>query len=133
LKIESIKTNTNPIVHVLTFFLSWRAGTIRTSQVLDRETSSHFWLTVYAQDQGPVPLFGRLEVIIFVDDVNDNVPQALEPAYYASVEEDSRLTQSIVQIQATDGDRNPEQAITFSITGGNPQGFFTIDPLTGQC
>lgn len=106
-------------------------GTIRTSQVLDSETSSHFWLTVYAQDQGPVPQIGRVEVLVFVDDVNDNVPQALEPAYYASVTEDSRLVQNVVKIQATDGDRNPDQVLRFDITGGNPQAFFDIDPITG--
>ena len=107
-------------------------GTIRTRQVFDRETSSHFWLTVYAQDSGLVPQFGRLEVLVLVEDVNDNVPQSVEPAYYASVQEGSRHVQNVVKVQATDGDRNPQQVLRYDITGGNPQNFFQIDPVNGK-
>lgn len=108
------------------------AGAIRTSQVLDRETSSHFWLTVYAQDRGLVPQFAHVEVLIRVDDVNDNVPLSVEPAYYASVVENSRLIQQVVKVTATDGDRSPQQALHFAITGGNPQNFFEIDSVRGE-
>ena len=101
--------------------------------MFDRETSSHFWLTVYAQDSGLVPQFGRLEVLVLVQDVNDNVPQSVEPAYYASVQEDSRHVQNVVKVQATDGDRNPQQVLRYDITGGNPQNFFQIDPVNGEC
>ena len=55
------------------------AGTIRTRQVLDRETSPHHWLSVIAQDDGLVPFNTRLEVLVTVTDVNDNVPQVRGP------------------------------------------------------
>ncbi|XP_005091891.2 protocadherin Fat 1, partial [Aplysia californica] len=109
-------------------------GTIRTSQVLDTETTAHYWLTVYAQDRALVPRTARLEVLIEVEDVNDNIPQSLEPAYYASVEENSRVVKRVVQVKATDGDYTGTQAsqpLKFSITSGNPQNFFHIDPDTG--
>lgn len=54
--------------------------------MLDRETASYYWLTVVAQDRALVPQFARLEVMVDVLDVNDNIPQSTEPAYYASVE-----------------------------------------------
>uniref|UniRef100_A0A2C9M9H4 Uncharacterized protein n=1 Tax=Biomphalaria glabrata TaxID=6526 RepID=A0A2C9M9H4_BIOGL len=105
-------------------------GTIRTSQVLDRETTPHFWLTILAQDRAMVPKFARLEVLIEVLDVNDNIPQSVEPAYYASVEENSSVKQKVVQIQTTDGDDH-SLGPTFTITSGNSQNLFEIDPLTG--
>ena len=53
------------------FFL----GNIYTSEVLDRETSKRYWLTVFAQDRGAVPLHSHLHVYIEVQDENDNTPQ----------------------------------------------------------
>ncbi|CAL1526834.1 unnamed protein product [Lymnaea stagnalis] len=105
-------------------------GTIRTSQVLDRETTPHYWLTVLVQDRALVPKFARIEVLIEVADVNDNIPQSVEPAYYASVQENGKQKQNVVQIKATDGD-DESQTPTFAITSGNPQNFFEIDPNTG--
>ncbi|ESO94055.1 hypothetical protein LOTGIDRAFT_104487 [Lottia gigantea] len=105
-------------------------GTIRTTQVLDRETASHYWLAVYAQDRSLVPRSSRLEVLITVLDVNDNVPHSLQPGYYTSVSE-RESNQDIVTIQAMDDDQNPNQQLHFKITGGNPQSFFKINPQSG--
>ncbi|XP_059170799.1 protocadherin Fat 1-like isoform X3 [Physella acuta] len=107
-------------------------GTIRTSQVLDRETTSHYWLTVVAQDRALVPKFARVEVLIEVEDANDNIPQSVEPVYYAAVEENKKEQKNFIQIQATDGDYDGAQSLTYAITGGNQQNFFVIDPRTGQ-
>jgi protocadherin Fat 1/2/3 len=38
------------------------SGNIRTMAVLDLESKRHYWLTVFAQDHGVVPLHARLEV-----------------------------------------------------------------------
>lgn len=99
---------------------------------MDRETASHYWLTVYAQDRGVVPLHSRLDVFIEVEDLNDNIPQTIEPAYYASVVENSKAGVTVVKIEAEDRDQNPLQRLQFDITGGNPQGFFRIDPVSGK-
>lgn len=40
------------------------AGQIKTLAVLDVESKPFYWLTVYAQDHGVVPLHSRLEVSI---------------------------------------------------------------------
>lgn len=37
-------------------------GQIKTNAVLDVESKQHYWLTVYAQDHGVVPMHSRLEV-----------------------------------------------------------------------
>ncbi|KAK6173109.1 hypothetical protein SNE40_016628 [Patella caerulea] len=105
-------------------------GAIRTTQVLDRETTSHYWLAVYAQDRSLVPQSSRLEVLINVVDVNDNVPMSVEPGYYTSVAE-GETNRNIVTIQAIDYDYNPNERLYFKITGGNPQNFFQIHETDG--
>lgn len=49
------------LVHVVNDRISV-TGTIKTSAVLDVETKDHFWLTVFAQDHGVVPLYSSVEV-----------------------------------------------------------------------
>lgn len=44
------------------FFYCFLSGIIKTKAVLDIETKSHYWLTVFAQDHGVVPLFSSVEV-----------------------------------------------------------------------
>ncbi|XP_070553228.1 protocadherin Fat 1-like isoform X2 [Ptychodera flava] len=107
-------------------------GTIRTAEVLDRESQERYWLTVYAQDRGAVPLYSYIDVLIEVLDVNDNAPQTTEPVYYPSVMEDSPAGTTVVTIKASDPDTSSNQRLTFRISGGNPQGFFQIDEDTGE-
>lgn len=110
------------------FFIT---GTITTIQVLDRETATHYWLTVYAQDHGLVPLHSRLEVYIEVKDTNDHIPMTYDPVYYAAVPENENID-FITQIQAFDLDLNLNQSLRYSITRYNENNFFKIDPVTGK-
>lgn len=105
---------------------------IRTQELLDHETTPHYWLTVYATDQGVVPLSSFVEVYVQVQDVNDNAPQTLEPIYFPSVLENSPKNVSVIQVQAWDPDTSSQNKLTYKITSGNPQGFFDIDPKTGE-
>ena len=106
-------------------------GTIFTKDVLDRETQAFYWLTVYAQDSGVVPLSSFTEVFIEVDDVNDNVPQTADPVYYPTVLEGSPEGTSVLRLEAFDQDSTANGALTYEITSGNPQGFFAINRTTG--
>lgn len=113
--------------------LSPPLGVIETSDRLDRESTSHYWLTIYASDQGVVPLSSFVEVYIEVEDVNDNAPQTSEPVYYPEIMENSPKDVSVVQIEAFDPDSSSDDKLTYKITSGNPQGFFSISPKTGMC
>ncbi|MGH0176874.1 UNVERIFIED_CONTAM: hypothetical protein FKN15_016909 [Acipenser sinensis] len=106
-------------------------GIIRTEELLDHETTPHYWLTVYASDQGVVPLFSFIEVYIEVQDVNDNAPQTSEPVYYPEVMENSPKDTPVIQIEAYDPDSRSSDKLTYKITSGNPQGFFNVNPKTG--
>ncbi|XP_046394541.1 fat-like cadherin-related tumor suppressor homolog isoform X2 [Ischnura elegans] len=115
-------------------------GTIRTLAVLDRESRRHFWITVYAKDHGTVPLHARLEVFISVLNENDNTPLTDEPVYFPHIPEGSPSGLVIVQLQATDADI-PDVVVSsdggyfpklsYRITAGNPESFFSIDSETG--
>ena len=108
------------------------SGNIRTTEVLDRETQSYYWLTIFAQDRGTIPLSSMVEVLIEVEDINDNVPQTIEPVYYSGVMENSPEGTSVVKLQAIDLDDSRNNRLTYEINSGNPQGFFQIDHATGQ-
>ncbi|XP_061441071.1 protocadherin Fat 1 isoform X1 [Rhineura floridana] len=113
------------------FKIDEEKGTITTVDLLDRETTSHYWLTVYATDHGVVPLSSFIELYIEVGDVNDNAPQTTHPVYYPEVMENSPKDTSVIQIEAFDADSSSNDKLTYKITSGNPQGFFFINPKTG--
>ncbi|XP_051506018.1 protocadherin Fat 1-like [Myxocyprinus asiaticus] len=113
------------------FTIDEESGIIRTQEILDRETTSHYWLTIYATDQAIVPFSSIVEVYIEVQDVNDNVPLTTEPVYYPSVFENSPKDVSVTQIQAFDLDSKSSVNLSYKITSGNPQGFFAINSQTG--
>ncbi|XP_017683478.1 PREDICTED: protocadherin Fat 2 [Lepidothrix coronata] len=113
------------------FHIEKDTGTIRTIGSLDREGTSHYWLTVLALDLGTIPLSSVTEIYIEVTDTNDNPPQMSRPVFYASVMENSPPNTSVLQLDAFDPDSSSEGKLTFHILTGNPQGFFAINLITG--
>nr|XP_022919754.1 fat-like cadherin-related tumor suppressor homolog isoform X3 [Onthophagus taurus] len=105
-------------------------GTIKTATVLDVETKSHYWITVFAQDHGVVPLFSSVEIYIAVENENDNIPLSKEAVYYATVPEESPPGRPVIQVEATDNDVNDTE-IEYKIITGNVGGFFQINTSTG--
>ena len=108
------------------------SGNIVTSLVLDREFKMQYWLTVYAQDHGAIPLFSKLEVFIEVLNMNDNVPLTLFPVYFPSIMENSKPSTPIVTLEAFDGDLDTHQQLVYEIISGDPQSLFSINPMTGE-
>ncbi len=119
----------NIIIDLHVFLLP---GVIRANEILDRESTPHYWLTVYAQDRGTIPKTTVVEVYIEVEDVNDNIPQTHEPVYYPAVQENSDAGTSVVKVTASDQDATSNNRLTYDITSGNPQGFFNINTATGR-
>lgn len=79
-----------------------------------------------------MPLSSFIEIYIEVGDVNDNAPQTTEPVYYPEVMENSPKDVSVIQIEAFDPDSSSSEKLSYKITSGNPQGFFSINPKTGK-
>ncbi|OCT86214.1 protocadherin Fat 2 [Xenopus laevis] len=114
-----------------TFSINEETGAIRTEAPLDRESVSHYWLSVYATDLGSIPLTSVAEVYIEVIDINDNIPQLSQAVFYASITENSPPDVSVLQLDANDFDSVSAGKISFQFSNGNSQGFFALNPSTG--
>ncbi|KAL2077818.1 hypothetical protein ACEWY4_027322 [Coilia grayii] len=112
------------------FTVDEETGVIRTLDTLDRETITHYWLTVYATDLGTVPLVSWTEVYLEVLDINDNPPKLSQPIYFALIQENQPPDQSVLQVSATDVDRSSENKLTYQILDSQ-RTYFTIDATTG--
>jgi len=73
----------------------------------------------------------RMQVYVEVLDENDNTPLTELPVYYPSVPENSPASVSVLQIRAFDRDVSPQQFV-FTISSGNPEGYFLINSSTGK-
>ncbi|XP_041864735.1 protocadherin Fat 3 [Melanotaenia boesemani] len=115
-----------------TFTIDDDTGVIYTAGFLDCETKDSYWLTVYATDKGVASMSASVEVFIQVEDVNDNAPLTSDPIYHPVIMENSPKDVSVIQIQAQDPDLTATPSrLSYRITAGNPQNFFTINPKTG--
>lgn len=73
----------------------------------------------------------RVQVYVEVLDENDNTPLTELPVYYPSVLENSPASVSVLQIRAFDRDVSSQQFV-FTISSGNPEGYFLINSTTGK-
>lgn len=113
------------------------AGNLLTLSPLDREQRETYTLAVVARDSGTPPLSSTATVNVTVLDLNDSPPQfTFTVPYTATLTENAPQGTAIMTtppLGASDADSSgPNSDITFSISGGDPNGFFTIDPLTAQ-
>ncbi|KAK0094471.1 hypothetical protein PV326_010787 [Microctonus aethiopoides] len=108
-----------------------REGNVRTQAILDVESKNGYWLTIYAQDHGVVPLSSQLQIYVQILDENDNTPLTELPVYYPSIPENSPAGMSVLEMKAFDRDVSPQE-LSFTITSGNPEGYFLINSTTEQ-
>ena len=111
-------------------------GLVVTALPLDREQRESYTLTVRARDGGTPSLTGTTTVQITVLDLNDNPPRfSITTPYVASVIENAPQGTVIVTtppFSAADADSiGPNSDVTYRIVDGDPDGIFTINPLTG--
>uniref|UniRef100_A0AAV2MLZ1 Cadherin domain-containing protein n=1 Tax=Knipowitschia caucasica TaxID=637954 RepID=A0AAV2MLZ1_KNICA len=111
------------------FTIDEESGVIRSTDTMDRETTPHFWLSVFASDLGTDPLSSWCHVYIRVTDVNDNAPQLSQPMYLATVPENAALVQSVVTVQAQDLDSSSDGQLTYDMTEAHRK-YFSVDPKT---
>ncbi|XP_034038208.1 protocadherin Fat 2 isoform X2 [Thalassophryne amazonica] len=112
------------------FSIDEKTGVISTAQTLDRETTSHYWLSVYVTDLGTEPLVSWTHVFLEVVNVNDNPPELSQPVYFASVLENMATVKSIIQVSATDLDTPSEGTLSYELLESQ-RIYFAVDPKTG--
>ena len=69
---------------------------------------------------------------VVVRDVNDNAPEFYPIQYNASLDEASSVGQEVVAVHARDADSGVNGFVTYRITSGNTQGYFSINSDTGK-
>nr|XP_002124366.1 cadherin EGF LAG seven-pass G-type receptor 2 isoform X2 [Ciona intestinalis] len=118
---------------VSNFQINSNNGEIRTRQKLDFDNLSKIMLGVIARDNGIPPEEDRAVVEISLTDINDNAPVFQQTKYQGEVSEDSRVSQRVLTIHATDRDSSNNGEIRYTFEGGNNgNGYFSVDPHSGD-
>ena len=101
---------------------------------LDRETSSFHNLLLTASDGGKPARSATVEIHIDVLDVNDNVPVFTKDVYSATLNENSPIGTTVLQVNATDLDDgvNGEVIYSFGNVNDKVREVFAVDQTTGE-
>ena len=113
------------------FSFIFTTGSLSVAGALDRETTASYNLTVQVADRGIPSLSSRVNAIITIVDENDNSPVFSQDSYTVALPYNELEEWSTV-VTATDRDIGSNAAITYSITGGDTEGVFTIDADSGN-
>ena len=103
-------------------------GNITLVKVLDYETTTKHTLTVQITETDSVAgtsTTDTLEVVINVADVNEEAPVFSKDSYNVEIGDNAPIGIEVASALASDADAG--DALTYSIIGGNDDGFFTID------
>ncbi|MCJ8739590.1 hypothetical protein PDJAM_G00048940 [Pangasius djambal] len=102
-------------------------GAISVAKLLDRETRSSYSLVVQASDRGSSPRVDRATVNIVLLDVNDCAPVFELSPYTINVQENlGNLPKNILQVVARDDDYGLNGQTSYTLTGGNDDGSFSL-------
>ena len=103
--------------------------TVNTSSELDTETTPSYTLTLTVSDG--VNTSSAETVTISINDLNDNTP-IITPSQSFDIDEASANGTSLGTVVATDADATATTYQDWSITGGNTNNAFAIDPSSGE-
>uniref|UniRef100_A0A665UMG5 Si:ch73-379j16.2 n=1 Tax=Echeneis naucrates TaxID=173247 RepID=A0A665UMG5_ECHNA len=108
-----------------------------TKETLDRETVSHYDISITATDCGEPPLSTFKTLSIQVSDVNDNVPEFSQSPLELYLIENNAPGASIFYVSAFDKDLNDNAALSYHIIRGEAghsdmSSFLNINPDNGQ-
>ncbi|XP_035826161.1 protocadherin Fat 4 [Aplysia californica] len=107
-------------------------GNLQVVATLDYDLTQTYILVLQATDNGSPALTGTTSVFVEVEGVDEHVPVIVKTSsgqIFKSIAEDAAVGGALFQISAADADFGSE--ISFSFTGGNSDGHFTIDQNSG--
>ena len=103
--------------------------TVNTSSELDTETTPSYSLSITVSDGANTATAET--VTININDLNDNTP-IITPSQSFDIDEASANGTSLGTVAATDADATATTYQNWSITAGNTNNAFAIDPSTGE-
>ena len=112
------------------FAINSTSGAITLAKALNYEAATSHSITVTATDTGSAS--ASASITVAVTDVNDVTPTFSASSYTASIDNNSSVGTSVVDIDATDADVSDSfKSITYSITAGDSDSRFTINSSDG--
>ncbi|XP_075466716.1 cadherin-23 isoform X3 [Ascaphus truei] len=104
---------------------------MRGTQPLDRETNSSHVLVVEAYNSDQGPMRSSVRVIVYVEDVNDELPMFTQQQYTRlGLRETAGIGTSVTVVRATDRDTGDGGLVIYKLISGS-DGKFEIDESTG--
>ncbi|XP_038600145.1 cadherin-23 isoform X1 [Tachyglossus aculeatus] len=104
---------------------------MRGPRPLDRERNSSHVLEVEAYNRDQGPMRSSVRVIVYVEDVNDEVPVFTQQQYSRlGLRETAGIGTSVTVVRATDRDMGNAGLVSYRILSGS-EGKFEIDESTG--
>ncbi|XP_041653145.1 protocadherin gamma-A11-like [Cheilinus undulatus] len=102
---------------------------------LDREQKDKHTLLLTAVDGGKPQRSGKLNITIYVLDVNDNRPMFSQEIYQIEIQENVKIGTSVLRINASDPDEGSNGEVEYSL-GKNfrrkNNSVFELDKITGE-
>ncbi|KAK6636218.1 hypothetical protein RUM43_009876 [Polyplax serrata] len=120
------------------FVVDSKNGFVKTLIVFDKEEltektgRSFISLEAVVNDNGQNRLKDKATVNVYIDDVNDNPPVFVKAPYKVHISEGSTKDTQVIRVHASDADEGINGDVYYSITAGNEEGKFSIEPGTGQ-
>ena len=110
------------------FQIDPRTGIITVKGKLDYETIREYHFSVIATDTGSVPYQRHTNIIIYITDVNDELPYFMPTSYHVDVSEFARPGSMFLKVFGFDNDT---RSLQYTITSQSPKHDFRIDLSTG--
>ncbi|CAG0879787.1 unnamed protein product [Cyprideis torosa] len=126
----------NPLGENEVFRVDPATGIVSTRLPLDRERHQEYELQIQVTDEAPPASRKSATALVHIRvlDENDNYPQFVDTpeTVFVSEDIDASINPVIAHISATDPDAGRNAALRYSLIGGNTEGRFSIDSLTGE-
>ncbi|XP_050984738.1 protocadherin Fat 4 [Labeo rohita] len=112
------------------FSIGESSGLIMLVKPLDFEEFKAHHLNVIAKDGGWHPKMERLDITVYVTDLNDNPPVFTSTNYIATISENALIGTTVLQVWAKDADTGIHSQITYSLIAGDIHLFY-LDTKNG--
>lgn len=116
-----------------TFSVDSNTGILSLSAALNLESQAYFDLIIAVSDNGSPQLSTQVTAYIVITAVNEFAPIFTRNGFYnLSVPEDTPVGTSLVTVQAQDEDSGEQGMVFYSLSIGNEDGMFLLDPNLGN-